>query len=289
MKQQTPTRDRNALRRHFDIERELADRLRHATKSERVTLYRDVYNELFQRVPDHPQNVWKADAQEQEARAQRQLRLLGHFLTPSSTYLEIGAGDCHLAKRVAERSKFAYAVDVSDVIADDGRAVPNFRFLLSDGVQIDVPAGTVDVAYSNQLMEHLHPQDAEEQLRHIANALAPEGQYLCVTPHRYSGPHDISQFFSTRAEGFHLKEYTYRELRQLMLRSGFTSTTVWAGVKGRFFRLPQWIVLGTETLLGLLNARLRRAVTRSWLFNRVFGNVTLVGHKTGGAPAQSGT
>jgi hypothetical protein len=31
-------------------------------------------------------------------------------------------------------------------------------------------------------MEHLHPEDAFEQLRNIIRALAPGGRYVCITP-----------------------------------------------------------------------------------------------------------
>ena len=34
------------LRQHYEVERELADRLRHSTREERRTLYGEVYDEL---------------------------------------------------------------------------------------------------------------------------------------------------------------------------------------------------------------------------------------------------
>lgn len=37
---------------------------------------------------------------------------------------------------------------------------PNFVLILSDGSNVAVPPSTVHVAYSNQLIEHLHPDDA---------------------------------------------------------------------------------------------------------------------------------
>ncbi len=42
------------LRQHYEVEKELADRLRHATREERRILYGTVYDELYQRVPHHP-------------------------------------------------------------------------------------------------------------------------------------------------------------------------------------------------------------------------------------------
>ena len=76
-----------------------------------------------------------------------------------------------------------------------------------------MPAGSVDLAFSDQLMEHLHPDDAVEQLRNIHRALKPGGVYVCVTPNRLYGPSDISAFFDDEARGFHLKEYSLDEIR----------------------------------------------------------------------------
>src|SRR5689334_1887533 len=92
------SRDITALRRHYDVERELADRLRAAAPHERLGLYRSVYNELFQRVPDHPQLTRKKGGDSQQKATERQLRLLQSFIRPSSVYLEVGAGDCDLAR-----------------------------------------------------------------------------------------------------------------------------------------------------------------------------------------------
>jgi hypothetical protein len=79
------------------------------------------------------------------------------------------------------------------------------------------------VAFSNQLMEHLHPDDALQQLRNIYDALAPGGTYICLTPNGLTGPHDISRYFDPVASGFHLKEYTCGELMALFKRVGFKS------------------------------------------------------------------
>ena len=53
-------RARDLLRQHYEVERELSDRLRHATREERRSLYGQVYDELYQRVPHHPQLTRKS-------------------------------------------------------------------------------------------------------------------------------------------------------------------------------------------------------------------------------------
>jgi SAM-dependent methyltransferase len=275
----TAARGRDALVRQYGIECELADRLRRAAPAERKELYRTVYDELFTRVPDHPQNTRKKDPALQAARTARELRFLDRFLTADSVYLEVGPGDCHLALTIARRVSRVYAVDVSELIVRNDELPANFKLIVSDGVTIDVPPGSVRVAYSNQLMEHLHPDDALEQLGEIYRALGPQGVYVCITPHRYSGPHDISWYFDAEARGFHLKEYTYRELRNLFRAAGFEGTSPWAGFKGHFLRLPEWLVLGVEWALGRLPAPMRKNLSRSRPVQTVFGTVTISGRK----------
>ena len=275
-------RSLEALRRHFEIEAELADRLRAASREERKNLYRDVYNELFARVPDHPQHTVKFEESQQAQKLTLQLKLLQPFLTHSDTYLEVGAGDCLLARSAARFVKQVYAVDVSEVITRNAGWPKNFALKLSDGISIPVPSGSVNVAYSNQLMEHLHPDDAVEQLREIYRSLAPGGVYICITPHRFSGPHDISGYFGNSPQGFHLKEYSHGDLRQILLEAGFAAATSWGGLKGRFFPLPGQLVAGLESALSRFPDARRRSLAKSFPLRAFLGDTIIVGkkHKT---------
>ena len=222
----------DSRRRHYEVEKELAARLRDAPPDARRALYREVYDELFRRVPDHPQLLRRDNAAVRAAEVERQLRVLRPFLRPESTFLEVGAGDCSLAFAVAAHVRRVVAVDVSSAIVAGAEPPPNAEVLLSDGTSIPVEHGSVDVAYSHQLMEHLHPDDAAEQARNVRAALAPEGVYLCLTPNRLSGPHDVSAGFDDVATGFHLREYTTRELAELLREAGFTRVRALVRARG---------------------------------------------------------
>ena len=246
-------RSPEALRRHYEIERELADRLRGADRDERLRLYSEVYDELFRRVPDHTQlNV---DLEEQSDWLAAERARLAKLISPGSTFLEIGAGDCALS----------IALDVSEEIVPRDRLPANVEVVVSDGRSIPVPEGTVDVAYSNQLMELLHPEDAREQLENIVRALRPGGRYVVITPHRYSGPHDISAGFDEEATGFHLKEYTNAELASVMRAVGFSRVQVRLSFQARAWTAPAAPTLALERLLGRLPAARRRKLARSGL------------------------
>ena len=246
------------LRAHWEVERELADRLRHASREERTRLYGEVYNELFRRVPDHPQLVWRQTAAARQRTTAAALGLVRRFLNEGGSFLEIGAGDCALSLAVSRLAHHVIAVDVSSEIAAVEDPPPNFELLITDGRQIPVEPGSVDLAYSNQLMEHLHPEDAEEQLRHIFAALRPGGHYVCLTPNRVLGPADISQYFvEDVAEGFHLREYSTGELTRLMTSVGFERVRVIATLRGKISALPPAPFMTLESGLEALPKRLR--------------------------------
>jgi SAM-dependent methyltransferase len=271
-------RTEGQLRAHYLVERELADRLRNASREERRRLYASVYNELYRRVPHHPQLTQKASPETVRAVVSAQVRILKSFLTPETTFLEVGSGDCALSLEVAKLVKHVYAVDVSDEITKNLRPPANFRLVMSDGCSIPVPRGTVNVAYSNMLMEHLHPNDAFEQLRNIHEALAPGGIYLCVTPNRLSGPHDISICFDDVASGLHLKEYTVGELSELFKKAGFSKVRVHVGARDRYALMPVFPSVASEKLLGVLPDGMRRSLAAGLPFRLLLG-IRLVGIK----------
>jgi SAM-dependent methyltransferase len=121
-----------------------------------------------------------------------------------------------------------------------------------------VPENSVDVAYSDQLMEHLHPDDALDQLKNIFRSLKPGGSYICMTPNRISGPHDISLYFSDVPSGFHLREYTTTDLVKILKDAGFSKVSVPVPVAGRYIVLPAFLATTLESALGLLPRKAAR-------------------------------
>jgi SAM-dependent methyltransferase len=266
------------IREHYVVERELADRLRRAPQDARGALYATVYDELFRRVPHHPMLSRHDSPERRRAALEWQLKLLSGFLNPGVTFLEIGTGDCALAFEVAMQVKAVYALDVSEANMRTASQPRNVQLVLSDGASVRVPKASIDVAYSNQLMEHLHPDDAVRQLENVVAALVPGGVYLCITPNKLSGPHDISGVFDSVATGLHLREYTVTELRRLFRRAGFSKVVMVIGGAGRYVRCPVLPALFCERVLQLLPPRLRKAIARrSWVRGLI--GVRLVGIK----------
>ncbi len=257
------TRPPERLIAHYELERRLADRLRAASRDERSRLYTEVYSELFNSLPDHPQ---KTAVDSRADRIAKQVRLLKPRIRRGDVYLEIGCGDALLPFALSGFAREVLGLDVTDALVDFAVAPANFRFLKTDGVEIPLAENSVDLAHSDQLMEHLHVEDAEAQLREIHRVLRPGGHYVCKTPSSVTGPHDISVFFDEVASGMHMREYDYGSLRALMLQAGFRSVQFPLVVAGYWLATPPYQPLrGIERALQRLPGRLRHTYLARFL------------------------
>jgi SAM-dependent methyltransferase len=271
-------RTREQIREHYEVEKRLAERLRSSTRQERQRLYNSIYDELFTKIPHHPSVTKKSSPEQAAKRVAYEMRYIQPFLKKDSTFLEVGAGDCALSLEVAKFVKTVYSVEVSEEIARNCTAPRNFTLVISDGTSIPVQENTVDVAYSNQLMEHLHPEDALDQLRNIYKALVRGGVYICITPSRLNGPHDISRDFDTVATGLHLKEYSVGELHRLFKDTGFSKVRTILMTKRIRSVLPPWMAEACERLLSVLPYHARRSIASGPGISRLLG-IAIVGMK----------
>lgn len=270
MEPRTPER----LRHHYEVERELAAKLRASNPAERTQLFKTLYTELFERVPDHPRLVRRETPEDSRRKVEGQLRLLRPFLTPDCTLLEIAPGDCRLAHAASRLCRAVIGVDISDQQGTSVEVPDNFRLKVYDGYQVDLPDAVANVAFSYQFLEHLHSDDVEPHLRLVHRLLKPGGRYVLDTPHRFSGPHDISRFFGDDLVCFHFQEWTFRSLEMQLKSAGFRNVRVFRGGKYQPSRLVAWINNMAESVVGILPSVLRKAISR-----RFFQSVTLVGEK----------
>jgi SAM-dependent methyltransferase len=269
--QRTP----NQVKEHYLVEKELAHKLRVSSREERKVLYTSLYDELYQRVPANPQLTLHTPAQAGEETESPQIRFLRRFLRKDAVVLEIGAGTCDTALAITRDVREVYALEVSEEITRSTRGPENFACLLFDGFDIPLRAGSIDVAYSDQVLEHIHPDDALEHMTNVYNVLVDGGSYICITPNGLCGPHDISKYFDLVATGFHLKEYTNTELYRLFRRAGFAKVKAYIGIPALYVRYPLVLLVVQEALLSRLPRKLSRALARltlSW-------NIRMVGLK----------
>jgi SAM-dependent methyltransferase len=134
---------------------------------------------------------------------ERHFRLLRRALGLRKVFMEVGAGAGALAQRVAGYVERAYAVDTSARATHGLRRPGNVVALRADASGIPVPEGTVDVAFSRELVA--------QQLPAIHRALAPGGRYLCLAP---------------------------KSSRATLAAAGFRKLRCYARVAGCYARLP---------------------------------------------------
>jgi len=272
-------RSTEQIRRHYEVETALADRLRRATHQERLELYGRTYAELYSQIPDIPHLDPTKSGAMRAQEVLRQCAFLSRFLNPNSRFMEVGPGDCKLSIAIASCVRSVYAIDVTREVVEKLTLPSNVKFGLSDGCSIPVPDNTIDVVLSDQVIEHLHPEDAAEHLKNVRCALTTGGIYICITPNRIYGPHDVSKYFDDEAKGLHLQEYSATDLIKAFRAAGYSQVQLYTILPGgKSVHLPVFFVRIVEGLLDLLPRRLRLGLACSSMLKWVM-RARVIGQK----------
>ncbi len=205
---------------HYELEKELTAQIMNAEVEDRACVTLQAYDTLFKKITWHSGHL----ETEESRKANRQkyapfIRMIGQ----NKVVVEIGCGNGDQIRAIAPHNLQCYGVDISEVILEQQTHMPdNVKLLISDASNLsEFEDSSVDVVFSNQLIEHLYPTDVEKHFEEISRVLKPGGKYVFSTPSRLCGPHDISRYFDDVATCFHLKEYTNTELLSVMRVAGF--------------------------------------------------------------------
>ncbi|MBD3161381.1 MAG: methyltransferase domain-containing protein [Candidatus Eisenbacteria bacterium] len=211
------------IHRHWDLERALTRRLLDSDPDERRDVFAACYTELYRELSWLNRFV----VEKSEAEKRREFIAWADAIGPDPVRIyEVGSGRGELLEHLADIGHDCTGSEITEERGEAllGRRGERIRWHAGDGVRLTLyePEGAYDVVITNQLIEHLHPEDLEAHFAEVRAILKPDGRYLLSTPHRLTGPHDVSKIFRRpSAEGMHLKEYTYRELFGSLRRSGF--------------------------------------------------------------------
>ena len=259
-----------SLRHQYEVENDLHRQLMESTRETRPELFGKLYDELFERVKDHPRMTRRETAESSAAAVEARMKLLRPFLKDVNTFREVAPGDCRLAYKVCDKVDKVIAIDISDQSGDKKDVPENFELVIYDGYELGVPKESVDLAFSYQFLEHIHPEDHEYHFQTVYDVLKPGGLYVFDTPHLYSGPHDASRGFAYIHEGMHLKEWTYREMSTLVKKIGFKQWNTFRFGKPRASGLCNLMTLIIEGMVGILPLPVRQKVA-----GRPFNGVTM--------------
>ena len=263
-----PSEDKERILRQYKLEVELSNILRNASKEQRQNLYAKLYNKYFKSLPDHPMMQRKNNFKQQTIRATRHTAMLLNFINQNDSILEIGCGDCSTAFEVCNHVKYVTGLDVSNEISKLHSAPKNFSFLQSNGTTINLPPNSINLIYSNMLIEHLHYEDAFTQISNAFKVLVKGGTYICSTIHKYFGPGDVSLYFGNTPVGFHLKEYTNYDLYKVFKKSGFTKFSLFTSYRGIKIKLPIIFSIIIEALLYPFPHQTRKYLSKIIIFRK---------------------
>jgi SAM-dependent methyltransferase len=210
---------------HWHLEKQLTAELLRSEPEDRWNTFDRCYTRLYAELEWLNQLSGKADSQSPQEKFARWLELIG---PPPQSIYEIGSGQGGLISFLALHG---YACKGTEITRERGEKLmpeqhENLSWGTSDGVHLDQfePPGTYDVVVSDQVIEHLHPDDLQQHLRSAYSILKRDGRYIFNTPNKYTGPQDVSRVFQcNEPEGMHLKEYSCRELLDATSSAGFDS------------------------------------------------------------------
>lgn len=205
--------------RHRALEGRLTNDILSSSPAGRWQVVSDSYTQLYADCP------WlnKGDAGPPESWFAIWRRLIP---APSRIY-EVGSGNAHLLNHLVAHGHDCVATEITKERGQKfSSSSERLAWRQSDGVHLAEfePAEHYDVVISTQVIEHFHPDDVATHLSNVREILKPGGRYIFDTPHRSTGPHDLSRVFGLDAPQFmHLKEYSFLELRDLAKAAGFRS------------------------------------------------------------------
>lgn len=208
--------------RHWELEKRLTKQLLESTPENRWETFDRCYTKLYSELDWLNKYTGSSIALTPAKRYAIWTILIGE---PPKNIYEIGSGKGELINYLAT---YGYNCKGTEISRERGKKHvsehSNLSWGISDGVQLNrfESADTYDVLVSNQIIEHIHPDDLVEHFKGARSLLIDGGKYIFSTPHKFVGPADISRVFKCdKPMGMHLKEYSYQEIRKLLIQSGF--------------------------------------------------------------------
>jgi len=179
--------------------------------------------------------VWEAvPADAVPERFAARLAFLREHVAPGDRVLDLGCGDGHFAAGLLGLAGAVIAADVSMVALERAarRAAEAEMLLLRDGEPLPLGDDAVDVVWAGETLEHA--ADVTGLLAQARRVLRPGGTLLATTPNlarlrvaaEALAGRPLEGRLDPRAD--HLRFFTARTLRAVLLGAGFTAVAVTA-------------------------------------------------------------
>lgn len=159
--------------------------------------------------------------------SQSTYQMLTRLVSKTDKILDYGCGGGELVGLLHHDGYQASGFDVSSEVVAYASLKQNLphQFITGDLTQV---TEKYDLIVMDNVIEHIAPDEITDTLNNLKNILTEQGQLLIITPHRFSGPHDISGHFlklGSPAQGLHLKEFDVHELVTDITKCHYSSMT----------------------------------------------------------------
>jgi len=224
-----PTTFEEWRRHHYEIEKQYARQILEAPKGsgERRRLFQQAYSDVIGNIIEI-YNPGGGETNYTDTVVGIVNSLLPQSRKPSAKIFDLGCGSGNLLMALAKDGYRVYGIDVSQSSIEQAKQDLG-AFAMSDHIQhgdvLDYdPPTKFDLIVMDNVIEHLVPDETPDILAKCYEMLGNDGYLIVLTPHSFSGPHDISKYyvpFGAKAEGFHLKEFSFTDMNEFLLQAGF--------------------------------------------------------------------
>lgn len=214
------------LLKAFKIENSFHIKLkREKCKKKREILYKDFYHKLL--------NFYGRDSNEDDLFDKKiELKNKQIFLFKKELYnksiIDFGCGEGFFLKNIEKKLKHKSLFGVDIFIPSNLSSNSKINFIETSIINFSTDK-KFDVAFSDNVLEHISVLDYPDHLQTVYNSLKSGGKFILVVPNRLFGPSDISRIFDnsssgkTSAIGGHLNESTYHEMINFLKNAGFVN------------------------------------------------------------------
>lgn len=217
---------KNSLIEAFKIENHFHKLLKNEKNAfKREILYKEFYSKLltfYGRISPHDNSL-----DEKLSEKNKHIRLFEKEIINKSV-IDFGCGEGLFLKNIQKNIPHKKLVGVDVFIPNTLKDNQKIKFVSSSIITFRSNE-KFDVAFSDNVLEHISILDYSSHFQSVFNSLKPGGKFIIIIPNKLFGPSDITRILDnsssgkTLAKGGHLNESTYTEMNYLLSKAGFTN------------------------------------------------------------------
>lgn len=142
--------------------------------------------------------------------------------------IDFGCGEGYFLMNIQKKLPYKKLVGVDVFIPETLQDHPHIKFIASGIINFRTEE-KYELAFSDNVIEHLAPLDLMAHLHSVYESLVPGGKFILVMPNKLFGPMDVTRILDNsssgkiKAQGGHLNESTYHEMVMALTKIGFVS------------------------------------------------------------------